>query len=99
MTGYLKFFKLKFDELIPTIANPDKFNRQTLQAKVAYLKQLKIFCKAFKPDNEILVFSAFSGLSDSLEICITKPLCQMTSDEMKLAKSYCELALLFCQRF
>lgn len=99
VSGYLKFFKVKYDQVTPDILNPDKFNRLLINNKIAKLNELQSFCKAFKEGNEILIFSIFYSFSSLMESCISKSLTQMTADEMKLAKSYCNLALVFCQKF
>ena len=99
ISGVLKFIKIKYDELYPTIETVAKFKRLTPMAKTSYLKHLTKFCKSFKSGNEKIMFQFFKKFEDILEFCIAKPINDMQVDDQNITLAFLDLCKVFCFRF
>lgn len=99
VSGVLKFIKIKYDELIPTVETPTKFKRLTPTAKISYLKHLGKFCKSFKNNNEKIMFQFFKQFEQIIEMCVYKPINDLQVDEQNLMSVFLDLCKTFCFRF
>lgn len=99
VTGYLKFMKIKFEEITDQL-EPQNFGRmRTSLIQFKFLLSVYRFVITFKKNNLKIMFSIFNKLKDLINITMQKPINLMSKDDLKVLDQFINLAKIFCFRF